>query len=258
MTRASNATLPSWVDGAGVGSPIAEARDGATINGHAQPDGVAGGSLDPAGKASPKKSDDSAGRRTQATALIEIAAGDGVDLFHTPDGTGFADICMRGHRETLPLRGRAFGRWLKHAYYIETGGAPNSDAMSTAMGVIEAKAHYDGEERKVCLRLAEHQGKIYLDQCDPTWAAIEIDADGWRKVQTPPVRFRRTPGMLPIPDPVPGGKIDELRKHLHVDDTTFVLIVSWLLAILRGRGPYPILAFTGEQGTGKSMTAEKI
>jgi hypothetical protein len=28
--------------------------------------------------------------------------------------------------------------------------------------------------------------------------------------------------------------------------------VSWVLASLRGRGPYPILAFAGEQGTGKS------
>ena len=36
------------------------------------------------------------------------------------------------------------------------------------------------------------------------------------------------------------------------------LAVSWLLAILRGRGPYPILALTGEQGTGKSLTADML
>src|SRR4029078_13114342 len=39
---------------------------------------------------------------------------------------------------------------------------------------------------------------------------------------------------------------------------SFVLVVAWLLAILRGRGPYPILALTGEQGTGKTLLAEVL
>jgi hypothetical protein len=43
--------------------------------------------------------------------------------------------------------------------------------------------------------------------------------------------------MLPIPEPVRGGSLDELRQHLHVDDSGYVLAVSWLLAIMRGRGP---------------------
>ncbi len=34
--------------------------------------------------------------------------------------------------------------------------------------------------------------------------------------------------------------------------------MSWLLSSLRGRGPYPILALTGEQGTGKSFTAYEL
>ena len=36
------------------------------------------------------------------------------------------------------------------------------------------------------------------------------------------------------------------------------MVVSWLLSILRGRGPYPILALTGEQGTGKSLLADML
>jgi hypothetical protein len=82
--------------------------------------------------------------------------------------------------------------------------------------------------------------------CDPTWRAIEIDADGWRIVDMPSVRFRRTRGKLPIPAPNQDGRIEELRNHLHVDDDEYILVVSWLLAILRERGPYPILALTGE------------
>ena len=87
-------------------------------------------------------------------------------------------------------------------------------------------------------------------------------------MRDPPVRFRRTAGMHPIPAPVEGGTVHELRDHFHleldpaeqdaVEPNSYILIVAWLLAVLRGRGPYPILALTGEQGTGKSLTAEML
>ena len=197
-------------------------------------------------------------RTTQAERLIEIATGDGVELFHSPDGTTYADITVNGHRETWPTKSSGFKGWLRRTYYEQTGGAPNSDAMSTAMGVIEARARFDGVERTVCLRVAEHGNKLYLDLCNDDWSAVEIDANGWRIVNRPQVRFRRTPGMLPLPYPESGASLDELRKHLHVDNSGYVLAVSWLLASLRRRGPYPILALTGEQGTGKSLTAHQL
>jgi len=39
---------------------------------------------------------------TQADTLIELAQS--AELFHTPDGTGFADLDINGHRETWPIR----------------------------------------------------------------------------------------------------------------------------------------------------------
>src|SRR5262249_532918 len=103
-----------------------------------------------------------------------------------------------------------------------------------------------------------------LDLCDAKWRAIEIDSEGWRVVNEPPVRFRRTIGMLPIPEPVRGGSINELKDHIRLNERDdphgygFVLLVSSLLAVLGGRRPYPILAFTGEQGTGKSTLADML
>jgi hypothetical protein len=195
---------------------------------------------------------------TQAQTLIEIVTRDHIELYHAPDGTAYADINVNGHRETWPLKTTGFRGWLRRVYYLKTGGAPNAEAMSTAMGVIEARARFDGVERPVFLRVAECDGKIYLDLCNDSWQAIEIDPDGWRLVDAPPVRFRRTPGMLPLPEPVRGATLDELKQHLHVDENGYILAVSWLLASLRGCGPYPILALTGEMGTGKSFTARNL
>jgi hypothetical protein len=206
-------------------------------------------------EAQPKKG----GNRTQAQLLIEIASSDGVELYHAPDGTTFADVYVNDHRETWPLKSKGFQRWLRREFYQRTSGAPNGEAMSAAMGVIEARAQFDGIKRPVYLRVAAHGGLIYVDIGDESWCAIEIDAEGWRIVSTPPARFRRTPDMQPLPTPRLGGDINELKKHLNLsDDDAFMLAVGWLLSALRGRGPYPILALNGEQGTGKSTAATML
>ena len=59
--------------------------------------------------------------------------------------------------------------------------------------------------------------------------------------------------MRPLPIPERGGTIDALRPFLNVKyDLDFVLVVSWALACLRNRGPYPLMALSGEQGSAKS------
>ena len=56
--------------------------------------------------------------------------------------------------------------------------------------------------------------------------------------------------------PQSGGWIKRLRRYLNVtSDSDFVLVVSWVLACLRNRGPYPVLVLLGEQGSAKSTFA---
>ena len=191
---------------------------------------------------------------TQADILIELAQT--AELFHTPDGTGFADLDINGHRETWPIRSKGFRRWLAHGYFLKTEGAPSSEALQSALNVIEARAHFDAPERIVHIRVGGLDGRLYLDLVDETWRAVEIDATGWRVIDSPPVRFRRAAGMQPLPVPVCGGSIETLRSFLNVKtDADFVLVIAWLLAALRDRGPYPVLVLSGEQGSAKSTFA---
>jgi hypothetical protein len=82
---------------------------------------------------------------------------------------------------------------------------------------------------------------------------VEIDANGWRVIDNPPVRFRRAAGMQPLPMPLRGGSVETLRLFLNVKtDAEFVLVVACVLAALRNRGPYPVIALSGEQGSAKS------
>src|SRR6201989_950078 len=59
--------------------------------------------------------------------------------------------------------------------------------------------------------------------------------------------------MQPLPGPVSGGSVAALRSFLNVQsDNDFVLVVAWALAVLRDRGPYPVLVLSGEQGSAKA------
>ncbi|HZQ00793.1 MAG TPA: hypothetical protein VE999_02120 [Gemmataceae bacterium] len=188
---------------------------------------------------------------TQAQQLIELA--EGAALFHAPDGTAYADLIVNGHRETVLLRSRTFRQWLARSYYKATGGAVGTEALSAALNVLEAKAHFEAEERPVHVRVAGTGGRLYLDLGDETWQAVEIDETGWRLVVDPPVRFRRPSGLRPLPHPERGGTIQALRRFLNVgSDGDFVLTIAWLVACLRDRGPYPVLVLMGEQGSAKS------
>jgi hypothetical protein len=197
------------------------------------------------------KQDDHAKQKKQADVLLSLAAG--VELFHSSDGAGYADITINGHRQTLSIKGRVFRRWLARRYYETTKSAPRSEALTSALNVIEAKADFDSDERQVFIRVGAWDGKIYLDLCNHTWRAVEIDAAGWRLIDKPPVWFRRTNGMLPLPTPILGGSVKSLRAFLNLkSDNDFVLVVAWLVAALRNSGPYPVLALSGEQGSAKS------
>lgn len=188
---------------------------------------------------------------TQADILIDLAQS--AELFHAPDGTGFADLDINGHRETWPIRAKGFRRWLARRFFEATGGAPSSEALQSALNVIEAKAHFDAPERVVHVRIGGLDGRLYLDLGDDTWRAVEIDATGWRVIDNPPVRFRRAAGMQALLAPVAGGSVETLRSFLNVrSDADFVLVVAWTLACLRNRGPYPVMVLSGEQGSAKS------
>lgn len=196
-------------------------------------------------------------KATQAQLLIELAADAG--LFHTPDMDCFATIFVDSHKETWPIKAKGFRRWLVRRFYEQEDKPPGAQALQDALGVLEAKAQFDGPEVAVYTRLAEKDGAIYLDLADEAWQAVEITATGWRVVANPPVKFRRAKGMLPLPVPVAGGSIDELRQFVNVpDEASWRLLVANLVAALRPTGPYPVLLLQGEQGSAKSTTARVV
>ena len=182
------------------------------------------------------------------------------ELFHTPAGDLFASIPVNGHVENWPLKSKQFRQWLLCRYYLETKCAPKSQALQEAIGIFESRANFEGPEYPVFTRLAERDGRTYLDLGNDAWEVVEIDPNGWRVRSDVPVKFRRARGMSSLPDPVRGGgSVNELRRFVNVaSEQDWILLVAWLVAAFRPHGPYPILVLHGEQGSAKSTTSRVL
>ena len=178
------------------------------------------------------------------------------DLFQDPSGVSFADVNVNGHRETLPIRQQAVLELLVILVLQAKQRVAPSQALKSTVDLVEELARHDGPERRVCVRVAEDGGRIFLDLGDLSFRAIEIAPSGWKIVDAPPVRFIRPDGMLPLPVPIAGGSINALAQFLNLEKPDdFVLVVSWLLAALSPRGPYPVFCASGEQRSAKSFTS---
>jgi hypothetical protein len=121
--------------------------------------------------------------------------------------------------------------------------------------VLGGKALFEGQEHQVYTRVAECENKIYIDLVNDRWEAVEISQHGWAIVTEPPVRFRRSRGMLALPIPQKGGGLGSLRELLNIpEDSDWALFVACLIQAFRPKGPYPVLVIHGEHGSAKTTT----
>jgi hypothetical protein len=197
-------------------------------------------------------------KKPQAQRLVELVADEA--LFCSTDGeTAFATLPVGDHHETWPVRSKGFRRWLVGRFYLMDDKPPAAQALADALGALEAKAQFGGRVHDVHVRLGGASNAVYLDLANAKWEAVEVTADGWRVVADAPVKFRRAKGMLPLPHPVAGGALADLRPFVNVrDDAQWALLVAWLVAAARPRGPYPVLNLGGEHGSAKTTTAEAL
>ena len=202
-----------------------------------------------------------------------IALGKDASLTYTNDGTAYATVPVASangdaRRETCPVKGSAYRRWLSTRFYtVHDGQGARDGDLKDAISTLEAIALNDGKQHAVYQRIgAAPDGTVYLDLADDAGRVVEICRDGtWRVIDDDdavaglPILFERSPGMLPLPVPTRGGSVDLLRAFVNFpDDDAFRLALSWAVMAFCPTGPYPILALQGEQGSAKSTTARSL
>lgn len=207
------------------------------------------------GRAKPRDlSEIKAEKPTIAQRVVKLASRH--QYFHDEMDRGYALVEQGGRTRCLPIRSRAFAKMLSHDFHKSAGSVLSANNHRDAVGLLEARALFEGERRDVFRRIARVGGTVYVDLCDDEYRVVEVSRDGWRVLASSPVTFVRGDSMKPLPVPVADGSIEDLRPLVNLgDDDQWVLFVGWLLGALRPEGPYPILIIQGEHGSAKSTLA---
>jgi hypothetical protein len=192
---------------------------------------------------------------SQAAKLVELAE-QRYRLFTGTDGRPYA-VALDGPNIALPLRGRSGVRTALARRYADVyrGQVPSQTALADALTVLEGHANDEAPE-PVHLRVARFGDSLVLDLGTVAGGCVVAGPEGWEQRDTSPVLFRQTGLTSPVPAPSRSGDgLSELRSLVNADETAFRLLVGWLVAALIPDIPHPVLAFKGEQGTGKSTAA---
>jgi putative DNA primase/helicase len=206
----------------------------------------------------PDEGSTGARKRTPQRDLL-IALTDAVELWHDESRAAYATFPVNSHREHWHVRSRDFRMWLSSRFYQETGTAIGGQALEDGIRILEARAVNEGPTYECFTRTGQANGNMYLDLGDAHWRAVEITRTRWGVVEQPPIKFLRSASTRALPRPEAGGMIEELRQFVPVkSDDDFMLVVAWIIAAMRHRGPFPILVVNGEAGAGKSMFTRLI
>ncbi|QLG10879.1 hypothetical protein HLB42_08915 [Deinococcus sp. D7000] len=246
-----------WRAAAAVGLPDSEIQrvlPRALTDGQAEPD-----LLENVGQNGQKDTDggEKKERSSASSRVMDYAREDGAELWHDQSGAAYLTATVKGHREHYRLPSTSARDYLQALFYNREQRPLSLQAQGEAVAVMQALARREGEEHRTAVRLIHLEGFTYLDLGTPTWEAVEIGLGYWKVIgpHDCPVRFTRPAGLLPLPTPEHGGSLTELREYLNTDDKGFLMCLAWALGALSGVSPFPVLALSGEQGTGKSTAA---
>lgn len=209
----------------------------------------------PAAKTPPSRPNKGGRADREVRRLIEE-----LDLWHSSKLEPFATVHVNGHRENWPIYSERFKGFLRYNALQGNGPLLGKSEIEKICDTLAAHAIYGAPRHDVWTRIGEKDGRIYVDLGRSDWRCVEIapadlESDGphWNIRPEAPIKFVRRPAMLEMPEPVPGGDIDELRAFLNVEtETDFQLAAGWIVACYRAKGPYPVCVIKGTQGSGKS------
>lgn len=178
-------------------------------------------------------------------------------LFVAMDGTPYAKVRTKSHVEIHALNGNGFTSILAAEFHNLSGAACRKAAIHDAIVTIAAIAATSEIREPVFCRVAASEDRLIIDRGDSCWGSFVVTATSWKEQPGQTVNFRRSSHMLALPSPGQ-PEISALWKMISVRDEDRPLVLGWLVGALYGRGTYPILAITGEAGSGKSTASRML
>jgi hypothetical protein len=193
-------------------------------------------------------------RSSAAKRLVAAVTSLDAELFHDQARRAF---CLTPNEGAQLIGSAEFEQWAAGQFFRAYRSVIPQKALKDACATLTGMACFEAEQQSVYVRVAQHEGRHLIDLGDAALRCVIVDADGWR-IEPHPVRFWRPDGLLPLPEPAPGGDVRQLLDFAHLAQCDLPLMVAWILEAYRADTPKPILELSGEHGTSKTSAQRAI
>ncbi|MEH6544373.1 MAG: DNA polymerase [Porticoccaceae bacterium] len=164
------------------------------------------------------------------------------------------------HYENWAIHSKEYRTHLSRHYRLLTKDHAAKGDLDNVITVLAGDALFTEQEYDTHVRTARHGASIFVDLSTAKWDVIEITQAGWGLFSgTVPVKFLRTVNAQSLPIPDATGTFDSLRDIFQLkNDDDYILLAAWMIYVLAGTGPYPILAIEGTAGSSKSTLSRHL
>ncbi len=86
-----------------------------------------------------------------------------VETFLNQDGEAFALLSVNSRTHLYPTRSTEFSEALTYLFFQRTNKSPGSTAVADLIGVLNARARFEGKRREVFTRIGKSENTVFID-----------------------------------------------------------------------------------------------
>jgi hypothetical protein len=196
-------------------------------------------------------------KRSVAEKLVDLISQNSNSFFKDQYDVPFARIHNTDHHEIVRVGSDKFKRYIGRLYYENENKVANTEALTNAVQVLQAKAEYRGDTIPLFLRVASHNGDIFYDLTNEKWQCVRVTRECWQLLDEAPtpmfMRYNQTSQVQPNRDYEP-DIFDRFLQltNLKKEEDRFLLKV-YIVSLFIPNIQHVILQVHGEKGGAKSM-----
>ncbi len=201
------------------------------------------------------KDDDEDKNVSIADFMIEMILEQDTTLFHDQFNEAYIQIRENGSNIILKVQSKRFKLWLMKLRWENEGKSTAECHLKDAIGLLSARAYFDGEKYHLENRVASYENDVWYDLSNEKGEAIKITKDGW-DIKSPPILFRRQNHQKEQVISESPGKVGLVLEFIKLKkEESKVLFQVYLVAALVPNIPHPIPVFHGPQGSSKTTVS---
>jgi hypothetical protein len=196
-------------------------------------------------------------KRSVAEKLVDLISQNSNSFFKDQYDVPFARIHNTDHHEIVRVGSDKFKRYIGRLYYENENKVANTEALTNAVQVLQAKAEYRGDTIPLSLRVASHNGDIFYDLTNEKWQCVSVTKECWALLDETPtpmfMRYNQTSQVQPNRDYEP-DIFDRFLQltNLKKEEDRFLLKI-YIISLFIPNIQHVILQVHGEKGGAKSM-----